>query len=251
MDLILQARGITQAFPDGGGGQTTVLHGVDLDVERGELLAVMGPSGSGKSTLLYALSGLERPSAGTVRLEGTDLGSLSQQELAALRLTRMGFVFQQPHLLKNLTLLDNVVLPGFVTPDADRRAVTRRARELMARAGVGELADREPTQASGGQLQRVGICRALVNDPPVVFADEPTGALNSQASAGVMDLLTEVNAAGTTLVAVTHDVRVAARAHRVVFMSDGHVTGERRMPSTAGPEERAEQLAGWLVGQGF
>lgn len=207
-------------------GDRDVLDGVDLTVAPGEFLAVMGPSGSGKSTLLYALSGMDSLDGGTVEFDGEDLGTKSQDALSELRLHRMGFVFQQIHLLKNLSLLDNVVLPGFQAKAAPRAEVVSRARELMNQAGVAELFDRDITQVSGGQMQRVGVCRALVNSPAIVFADEPTGALDSRAAQGVLKLLTDVCRDGIALTLVTHDSWVAARAERVITMVDGHIAGE-------------------------
>lgn len=245
---ILSARDLRKNF-----GRLDVLHGVDLEVDRGEFLAVMGPSGSGKSTLLNAISGLDAPTAGSVEFDGTDLTRLSQAELGDLRLNRMGFVFQQVHLLKNLTLLDNVVLPGFLARADAREAVVARGRELMRRAGVGDLADRDLTEASGGQLQRVGICRALINDPSIVFADEPTGALDSAAADAALRLLTDMCGEGTTLVMVTHDARVAAHAERVLGMVDGLVAGELSFGAvdpddTAAVWDRQGRITEWLRG---
>lgn len=243
MTSLLTARGITKRF-----GALPVLHGIDLDVEPGEFVAIMGPSGSGKSTLLYALSGMDQPSGGSVRFDGTELTGLTQAELGSLRLTRMGFVFQQVHLLRNLSLLDNVVLPGFLAQTrTNRTRVVERGRELMRRAGVGELTGRDLTEASGGQLQRVGICRALINDPSIIFADEPTGALDSVAADAVMDLLDGMRAPETSLVMVTHDARVAARAGRVVGLVDGRLGGELR-PRAADRDAREEEIAQWLRG---
>ena len=214
----LSGRGIVKRF-----GSTTVLHGVDVDIQEGEFVSIMGPSGCGKSTLLYAISGMDAPSEGTVELDGVELTALSQKELAELRLTRMGFVFQQIHLLKNLSLLDNVVLPAHLARLAPRDELTRRAMALMERMGVAHLADHDISEASGGQLQRVGICRALINNPRILFADEPTGALDSTSAAEGLDILTELNAEGTTVVMVTHDAAVAARTDRVIEMRDGRV----------------------------
>lgn len=233
---ILTARGIRKSF-----GRLDVLHGVDLEVDRGEFLAIMGPSGSGKSTLLNAISGLDAPTSGSVEFDGVDLTRRSKAELGELRLNRMGFVFQQVHLLKNLTLLDNVVLPGFLARSAAREAVVARGRDLMRRAGVGDLAERDLTEASGGQLQRVGICRALINAPSIVLADEPTGALDSAAADAVLLLLTSMRGEGTTLVMVTHDARVAAHAERVVGMVDGVIAGEIPL----GAPDRRDPAAMW------
>ena len=213
----LRARGLTKSY------DAPVLKDLDLDIEDGQFVAIMGPSGSGKSTLLHCLSGMDRPSGGSVLLGDTDIAALSERELAALRLSRFGFVFQQAHLLATLCLLDNIVLPGFLAGLRPRREVEARGRGLMERMGISELAGSDITEVSGGQLQRAGICRALINEPGIVFADEPTGALNSATAAQILDLLGEVHASGTTLVVVTHDAQVAARADRVLLLVDGGV----------------------------
>ena len=213
----LRARGLTKSY------DAPVLKDLDLDIEDGQFIAIMGPSGSGKSTLLHCLSGMDRPSGGSVLLGDTDIAALSERELAALRLSRFGFVFQQAHLLATLCLLDNIVLPGFLAGLRPRQEVEARGRELMERMGISELAGSDITEVSGGQLQRAGICRALINEPGIVFADEPTGALNSATAAQILDLLGEVHTSGTTLVVVTHDAQVAARADRVLLLVDGGV----------------------------
>lgn len=246
-ESIIRARELRVTIAD-----TDILHGIDLHIDRGEAVAIMGPSGSGKSTLLYALSGMDTPTAGTVAFDGQELTELTQALLGRLRLARMGFVFQQPQLLKNLTLLDNIVLPGFAARIRPRHEVVIRARDLMRRAGVDHLADRDITQASGGQLQRVGICRALINDPTVVFADEPTGALDSAATDDVLRLLHTIHDDGTTLATVTHDPAVAAHAERVLAMRDGHIVGELVL-GTVKPDDsdalavRREQITAWLM----
>jgi putative ABC transport system ATP-binding protein len=243
---VLDAHGLTKTFD----GQT-VLRGVDLQVHDGEFLAVMGPSGCGKSTLLYNVSGMDTMTAGSVRFAGQELATRSQKELARLRLTTMGFVFQHVYLLKNLCLLDNVVLPAFLAGLAPREELVQRALTLMRRTGVAHLADRDVSEASGGQLQRIGICRALINDPAIVLADEPTGALDSRAADEIMDLLARLNAEGTTIVVVTHDVKVAARTTRVLFMLDGRIVGDRRQRAAVGDghEERHAELTAWLLEQ--
>ena len=213
----LCARGLSKSY------RSPVLESLDLDIERGQFVAIMGPSGSGKSTLLHCLSGMDRPSGGSVLLGDTEITSLSEKELAALRLTRFGFVFQQAHLMPTLCLLDNIVLPGYLAGLRPRPEITARGRRLMERMGISEQAASGVTEVSGGQLQRAGICRALINDPGIVFADEPTGALNSATALQILDLLGEVNASGTTLVMVTHDAQVAARADRVLVLVDGRI----------------------------
>lgn len=244
-DHLLQARGIVKRF-----GETTVLHGIDLDIADGEFVSVMGPSGCGKSTLLYAISGMDAPTEGSVMFDGVELTARSPKELAHLRLTRMGFVFQQIHLLKNLTLLDNIVLPGHLAGLASRDELTARARDLMERTGIATIADHDISQASGGQLQRVGICRALINDPRIVFGDEPTGALDSTAAREIMDILAELNASGTTVMIVTHDPGVAARTDRLVYLRDGLVHDEFDLTGVQGsPVDREIAVQQWLQGQ--
>ncbi|MDH3302350.1 MAG: ABC transporter ATP-binding protein [Acidimicrobiia bacterium] len=234
---------------------TPVLHGIDLSIDQGDFVAIMGPSGSGKSTLLYCVSGMDDVSDGTVTLspagsEAVEITALPQRDLAALRLNRMGFVFQQVHLLRNLTILDNVVLPG-VTATPDRRAdVVDRALQLLERVGIAELSDRDITQASGGQLQRAAIARALINEPELVFGDEPTGALNAATAAEIMELLAEVNAEGRTVVLVTHDPVVAAYCRRVVVLRDGVIDGDLRRTDGETDESWADNLAGWLISHG-
>lgn len=215
---LLSASDLRKSYPG-----TTALHGVDLHLDDGEFVAVMGPSGSGKSTLLHCVAGLEELDSGRVWLDDAELTALETDRLADARRERMGFVFQQPTLLRDLSLLDNIVLTSSldsVGTAAERRSL---AEDLMSRAGIGGLGGRLPTEVSGGQLQRAGICRAMMRSPRILFCDEPTGSLNSSTASEVMDLLAGLNADGTTLLVVTHDPTVAARADRVVFMTDGKV----------------------------
>ncbi len=254
MTIHLSASAIHKSFGDGD-ITTPVLRGIDLEIERGEFVAIMGPSGSGKSTLLYCLSGMDDVSEGTVTLHDDQshpvhITALRQKALAALRLTRMGFVFQQVHLLRNLTILDNVVLPGFTATPGDRASVVSRARRLLDRVGIAELVDREITQASGGQLQRAAIARALINSPDLVFGDEPTGALNEATASEIMDLLAEVNREGRTIVLVTHDPNVAARAGRVILLRDGLIDGDLRRSDSQTDGQWAESLGAWLTSHG-
>jgi putative ABC transport system ATP-binding protein len=244
---VLDAHGLTKAF-DGN----TVLEDLDLRIDDGEFVSVMGPSGSGKSTLLYNISGMDRMTSGSVTFIGQELADLSEKELAQLRLTTMGFIFQHVHLLKNLCLLDNVVLPAYLAGLAPRDELDRRATALMERTGVADLAHRDVAEASGGQLQRVGICRALINRPTILLADEPTGALDSAAASEIMDLLGELNREGTTIMVVTHDAQVAARTDRVLYMIDGRIVGDRRQERYDGAslDRRHAELLDWLLGQG-
>lgn len=219
---LLAASGIHKSFPVDGRA-LEVLHGVDIAIADDEFVTVMGRSGSGKSTLLYSVSGLDTIDAGTVTLAGNELTSMSSDELADYRREHMGFVFQQPTLLRDLGLLDNILLTSALDRVGSPAERVARAEELMVRTGIWDLRDRMPSQVSGGQLQRAGVCRALIRRPSIVFGDEPTGSLNSSAAAEIMDLLGELSAEGTALLVVTHDVRVAARSDRVVFMIDGLV----------------------------
>ena len=245
---VLDARGLTKTF-DGH----PVLQGLDLAVCDGEFIAVMGPSGSGKSTLLYNISGMDTMTGGNVQFAGQELGSLSQKQLARLRLTTMGFIFQHVYLLKNLCLLDNIVLPAYLAGLAPRAELTQRAMALMERTGVADLADRDVTQASGGQLQRIGICRALINGPQILFGDEPTGALDSTAATEIMDILGELNAEGTTIMLVTHDAKVAARTSRVLYLVDGRIVGDRQQDpyDGTGLDQRHLDLTEWLLQHGL
>lgn len=215
---ILYTRDLSKSY-----NSTSVLENLTLDISKGQFVAIMGPSGSGKSTLLHCLSGMDRPTSGSVFLDNADISVLSEKELAALRLTRFGFVFQQAHLMPTLNILDNIILPGYMAGLRPRSEIEKRGRSLMEGMGISAIADNSITEVSGGQLQRAGICRALINDPRIIFADEPTGALNSQTAAQILDLLGDIHASGATIVMVTHDTHVAARADRVIVLVDGAV----------------------------
>jgi putative ABC transport system ATP-binding protein len=230
-----------------------VLHGVDLAVGRGEFLVVMGASGSGKSTLLYGISGMDRPTSGSVMLEGRELTSLDDTEMSRVRLTRMGFVFQQAYFLNNLDIRDNILLPALKAAPEDEGGVLERVDALMERFGIGHVKHHGVTQVSGGQLQRASICRALAAEPAVLFADEPTGALNSGMSTEVMNALTDVHGDGATIVMVTHDPACAARADRVVYLRDGRLvaTLEQGPWSEDRAKPREDELLAWLGDKGF
>ena len=239
MKEIISGKGIIKTFGQGG-EKRRVLDGVDISVEEGEFISVMGPSGSGKSTLLYACSGMDSIDGGNISFCGRELSSFREKELADLRRTQMGFVFQQPSLLKNLNILDNIVFPSLRDHRKNAGQLMERAKELMERTGISQLEKRKVTQVSGGQLQRAGICRALMNQPEIVFGDEPTGALNSRASAEIMDLFSEINEQGTAVMLVTHDAAIAARTRRVLFLSDGRVAGELKLPRNSGLSHAAK-----------
>lgn len=254
MQQLLVGECIVKTF-GAGDEKRKVLDDVSVEINAGEFVAVMGPSGSGKSTLLFALSGMDGVDSGSIRFAGVDLAQLNDNALADMRRTSMGFVFQQPTLLKNLNILDNIMLPSLRNGRTNRAHVTAKAHMLMEKTGLAGLAKRDITQASGGQLQRVGICRALMSDPQLIFGDEPTGALNSTAANEIMALLGEIHRTGTTIMLVTHDARVAARTERVLFMLDGNIAGEYRPgPYDATRDDlkaREEGLAAWLAAMKF
>jgi putative ABC transport system ATP-binding protein len=226
---VLEIRDLAKRYPGG----VDALRGVALMVEGGELLAVVGPSGSGKSTLLHIMGTLDRPSAGTVRVAGQDVAALSDRRLAALRARHVGFVFQQFFLVEGMSAADNVA-QGLLysgVPASERR---RRAAEQLRRVGLGRRIGHRPTQLSGGERQRVAIARALVGRPSIVFADEPTGNLDTASGAQIVSLLRELNADGTTIVVITHDLELAASLPRRVHLRDGRVERDERETIAAG-----------------
>ncbi|GGN55177.1 ABC transporter ATP-binding protein [Streptomyces albiflavescens] len=219
-DWAVELHGVRRQYGRGGSA-VHALRGIDLALPRGTFTAIMGPSGSGKSTFLQCAAGLDRPTAGTVHLGGTEITGLSENKLTALRRTRLGFVFQAFNLLPSLTVEQNVVLPMRL---AGHRPDRRRAAEVLAQVGLADKARRRPGQLSGGQQQRVAIARALVTRPDVVFADEPTGALDTTTAAEILGLLRQaVDGLGSTVVMVTHDPAAAAWADRVLFLADGSI----------------------------
>ncbi len=222
-------------------GLVRAVDGVDLEVVRGETVAIMGPSGCGKSTLLYLLGGLDRPAGGQIWLDGQDLGRLSERALARLRSQAIGFVFQAFHLMDELTAVENVELPALLAGWSPR-AARRRAGELLERVGLSSRAGFLPTQLSGGQRQRVAVARALVADPLLVLADEPTGNLDSAATRDVLRLFDSLHRAGQTLVIVTHDPRIAATADRMISMRDGTFVDQTML--RGGTSGRLGALAG-------
>jgi putative ABC transport system ATP-binding protein len=232
---------------------TQVLGGIDLTVRSGEFLVVMGASGSGKSTLLYSISGMDRPTSGRVLLGGRDLTTLGDTEMSRVRLTSMGYVFQQAYFLNNLNIRDNVLLPALKAAPRQKAAAIARVDALLERFGIAHVKEHGITQVSGGQLQRASICRALACEPSILFADEPTGALNSSMSVEVMDALTEVHRDGTTLVMVTHDPACAVRADRVIYLRDGLLVDSRELGTWSREQSarREDDLLAWLRALGF
>ena len=234
--------------------QNNVLKNVNFKIGEGEMVAVMGPSGSGKSTLLYAVSGMDSLTAGEVNFCGKNIAGMGERELADLRLDEMGFIFQQMYMLKNLTILDNIILPATQSKKLrePRKETVRRGQDLMRRLGIIDIADNDINEVSGGQLQRACICRSMINDPKMIFADEPTGALNRTSSDEVMEELVKLNSEGTTIMLVTHDVKVAAKCTRVMYIVDGNIKGEYDLSDCSTQiRERERALNNWLLELGW
>ena len=229
---------------------------VDLTIDDGEFVAIMGPSGSGKTTLLYTVSGMDTMTAGSVDFFGRELCNLSENEISDVRLDEMGFVFQQMYMLKNLTIYDNIILPAYQSRKngKNKKEINERAVMLMKKLGISSIADNDITEVSGGQLQRACICRSLINKPKILFADEPTGALNQQTSKEVMEEFNKINQEGTTIMMVTHSVKVAAQSDRIIYIEDGEIKGDFKLGKYTAQEnfrEREKKLSSWLVEMGW
>lgn len=238
--------------------QNNVLRNVNMEISQGEMVAIMGPSGSGKTTLLYTVSGMDSATAGKVDFFGRELTGLSGNEISDLRLCEMGFVFQQMYMLKNLSVYDNIIMPAFQTPEGKnkqgRDKIKKRARDLMQKMGISEVADNGIHEVSGGQLQRACICRSMINEPKIIFADEPTGALNKQNSIEVMEELNRINREGASIMLVTHDMKVASRCGRVLYIEDGNICDEISLGNWDAAKktgEREHQLNHWLIKLGW
>ena len=226
-----------------------VLQNVNFSMEEGEFVSIMGPSGSGKSTLLYTVSGMDNLTAGSVSFDGEDISNLDRKSMAKVRLNKMGFVFQQMYMMKKLNIMDNIVLPGYQAKRKPRADVNKDAETLMRRLGIIETADRFITEVSGGQLQRACLCRSLINNPKMIFADEPTGALNQKASMEVISELVKANREGTSVMMVTHSEKVASCSERVIFLVDGNIEGELKLGKMQSEDEipvRERKLRNWL-----
>ncbi|MCM1488968.1 MAG: ABC transporter ATP-binding protein, partial [Firmicutes bacterium] len=231
------------------GGQVHVLSHIDLDLFEGDFTVIMGVSGSGKSTLLYALSGMDRATSGEVIYNEKDIVKMKEKELARLRYTDFGFIFQQMHLVSNLTLFENVAVSGYLNKSKSASEVKKRTDKLLEQMSVSHIKDHLPAQVSGGEQQRCAVARAVINSPKVLFADEPTGALNRKNTTEVLNLLTELNNEGQSVLMVTHDMRAALRANRILYIGDGKIIGELTLPPYAAKDEKSRevQVNAWLT----
>jgi len=238
-----------QKIYESGDVKNHVIEDFNLDIYKNDFTVIMGPSGSGKSTLLYCLGAMESITNGEIIFENKDISKLKNNALSELRLNKFGFIFQQIHLVSNLNLFENVALPGLAGPNKTNDAVYETAKNLLERFGIDDAAKRLPSQVSGGEQQRAAIARALINQPTIIFADEPTGALNQNNSQIVMDLFTELNNSGQTIVLVTHDKRAALRANRIIYIIDGSIVSELNLDpyQASNLQEREEKVNEWLV----
>lgn len=245
---ILSAKNLCKSFAHNG-GQLHILSHVELDLYEGEFTVIMGASGSGKSTLLYALSGMDRATAGEVFYGGKDIVKMKEKELAKLRYSDFGFIFQQMHLVSNLTLFENVVVPGYLNKRQSAGKVKNRAEQLLEKMSLSQIKTHLPSQVSGGEQQRCAVARAVINEPKMLFADEPTGALNRKNTRDVLDLLTELNREGQSVLMVTHDLRAALWGNRILYLEDGKIIGELTLPDYRADDEKARetQVNAWLT----
>lgn len=249
--ILLKTENLSKTFSNGG-SQQHVLKNIDLELYQGDFTVIMGASGAGKSTLLYALSGMDTPSLGKITFGDKVITDLSQDGLAVFRRDHCGFVFQQIYLIDGMSVMDNVLSAGLLV-NKDKKALVAKAKELFAAVDISEDTQKKfPTQISGGEAQRVGIVRALINNPDILFADEPTGELNSQTGLDVLDMLTKFNEQGQSVVMVTHDIRSARRGNRILYLKDGVILGECDLGKyTHGDTARHEKLSAFLKDMGW
>ena len=252
MSTILHTDKLCKSFSNGG-LQQHVIKNLDLEIREKDFTVIMGASGSGKSTLLYALSGMDTPTLGRVFFGDKDISKYTNDQLAVFRRENCGFVFQSIYLLENMTVFDNI-MTGALVIQKNSPELVKKTEELLKKVGIGEkLWDKYPNQLSGGECQRVGIVRAVINDPKILFADEPTGALNKQNSEEVMKELNKLNEDGTTIMMVTHDVKVASRCERVFYIEDGNIREEKHLGKYKEDmaRERERELNNWLMKLGW
>ncbi|OPJ58215.1 ABC transporter ATP-binding protein [Clostridium oryzae] len=250
-NIIITTKKLCKTFSNGG-VQQHVLKNLDIEIYEGDFTVIMGSSGAGKSTLLYALSGMDKPTLGSIKFFDNEIAKLSNDKLAVFRRINCGFVFQQMFLLDNMSILDNILAGGLLV-SGNKKKITSKAIELLTQVGLTETIWRKfPSQLSGGEAQRAAIVRALINQPKVVFADEPTGALNSASGTAVLDVLSEFNNQGQSVIMVTHDIKSARRGNRILYMRDGVIDGVCDLGKyVSGDRERHEKLKNFLTEMGW
>jgi putative ABC transport system ATP-binding protein len=251
-EVIIKTKALCKSYSNDG-EQNHVIRNIDLEIYKGDFTVVMGSSGSGKSTLLYNISGMDIPTSGEVYFKGKRIDNLKEKELARFRRSDIGFVFQQIHLVSNLSIYENVTVPGYLLKKYTCKEVEKRAEELLEMVGIKALKYRLPSQVSGGQQQRAAVARALINKADLLFADEPTGLLNSKVGREILNILTELNRDGQSVLMVTHDLKAAIRADRIIYLKDGQVSGEisldKYMPDSEA--DREKQVLAWLTAKGW
>lgn len=245
---ILRAEGLCKSYANGG-VQTHVLDKVNVEIYEGDFTVIMGSSGAGKSTLLYCLSAMDAVTAGKVFYKEQEISGLKEKKMAPYRAKEFGFVFQQSQLVSNLTLLENVAITGYLNKKDTSSQTKKRAMELLEAMNLKKAVNRYPSQVSGGEAQRAAIARAMLKEPGILFADEPTGALNRRNTTDVLDLLTDLNRKGQSILMVTHDVRAAIRATRLLYLEDGRVIGELELApyKEEDAKNRETQISAWLT----
>lgn len=250
-NVIIKTNKLCKSFSNGGILQH-VLKNIDLEIYKGDFTVIMGASGAGKSTLLYSLSGMDKPTLGNIIFNDQDITKMNSDELALFRRTSSGFVFQSIYLIDSMSVLDNILCSGLLT-NKNKKEVVEKAKNALKSVDIDEtLWNKFPNQMSGGECQRVGIARALINNPSILFADEPTGALNSKTGKDVLDTLTKANENGQTIVMVTHDITSARRANRILYIKDGEIAGELNLGKyISNDQERHQKLNDFLVTMGW
>lgn len=250
-EVIIKTEKLSKSFSVGG-KQQHVIKNLDMEIYKGDFTVIMGSSGAGKSTLLYALSGMDKPTLGSISYSGKEITSMNDDQLAVFRRKHCGFVFQQVHLVDSMSIMDNAISTGMLTGQK-QKVLKDKAEKLFKRVGLEEdLWGKFPSQLSGGEAQRAAMVRAVINDPDVVFADEPTGALNSTGVKAVLDVLTDINKTGQSIVMVTHDITSARRANRIIYLRDGGIIGECNLGEyVSGDKERHNKIKEFLEDMGW
>lgn len=244
-EVIIESKELRKSYQTGK-TEVPVINGINLTLYKGDFTVIMGSSGSGKSTLLYLLSGLEVPTSGEIWLEDKPVHSMDEKLMTLLRREYIGFVFQDFNLVPNLTFLENILVPAYLVKN-DRKMLKERAIDLMKKMDISELTDRLPSEVSGGQQQRCSMARAVINNPKVIMADEPTGNLNSSSSKTVLDILTDINRQGQSIVMVTHEIKSACRANRVIFLKDGQIEDDHRFDPHLTEVQKESEMLHWLA----